>query len=102
MGGFKATKTAIHGVQGHGETSGKDIVRCWYEARCDTPGKSFKHALEPTSTQRRELTPHPCPNPGKKNMYMDKHRIVHSEPMATTNFTHWSRSYATIFSESMH
>lgn len=40
VGGFKATKIAIHSIQRHGETSGKDIVRCWYEAWYDTPGKS--------------------------------------------------------------
>ena len=38
-GGFKATKIAIHSIQRHGETSGKDIVRCWYEAWYDTLGR---------------------------------------------------------------
>lgn len=40
VGGFKATKIAIHSIQRHEETSGKDIVRCWYEEWHDTPGKS--------------------------------------------------------------
>lgn len=40
VGGFKATKIAIHSIQRHRETSRKDFVRCWYETWYDTPGKN--------------------------------------------------------------
>lgn len=41
-GGVKATKIAIHSIQRCGETSGKDIVKCWYEAGYDNAGKTVE------------------------------------------------------------
>lgn len=39
-GGFQGHQDSYSQHPGHGETSGKEIVRCWYETWNDTPGKN--------------------------------------------------------------